>query len=75
MLGHLAERHVAALYQTPDERTHKLLAGQVAHKRGLLQKCRNFGGEMLLHGTERVFGGVVTPKVGLPRFYAQNLVG
>jgi hypothetical protein len=33
-----------------------------------LQKRRNFSGEVLLHGAERVFGGVRTPKVGLPRF-------
>jgi len=29
----------------------------VAHERGLLQKRRNFGSEVLLHGAERVFGG------------------
>ena len=57
VLGHLAERHVTALYQAQDKLAHKLLAGQVAHKRGLLQKGRNFSGEVLLHGAERVFGG------------------
>ena len=62
------ELDVAALYQAKNELAHKLLAGQVAHKRGLLQKRRNFSGEVLLHGAKRVFGGVGTQKVGLPRF-------
>ena len=70
VLRHFAKLHVAALYQADNELAHKFLAGQVAHKWGLLQKRRNFSSEVLLHGTGRFFGGVGTPKVGPLRFFA-----
>jgi hypothetical protein len=57
VLRHFAKLHVAALYQADNKLAHRLLAEQVAHKLGLLQKRRNFGSEVLLHGAERVFSG------------------
>jgi len=43
VLRHFAKLRVAALYEADNKLAHKFLAGQVAHKRGLLQKRRNFG--------------------------------
>jgi len=70
VLHHFAKLHVAALYQADNKRDHKFLAGQVAHKRGLLQKRRSFSAEMLLYEAAKIFGGVGIPKVGPPRFFA-----
>ncbi|MBT2556639.1 hypothetical protein J7E24_02500 [Hymenobacter sp. ISL-91] len=66
MLGDFAKLHVAALNESDNELGNKLLAGQMAHNRHLLQKDRKFGLEALLHGAERLDEGVGTPRVDRP---------
>ena len=53
MLRHFAKWYVSTFEEPQHEAGNELLAGQVPHQRGRMQKGRNFGNEAVLHGKGR----------------------